>query len=68
MSFREFGLVQFTMAEAGGADFSKRLAEAAKLKLRDRIEFDGILYEVVANTNAPSGVAFSENEENQKDA
>jgi hypothetical protein len=55
--------------DAEEVDFSKRLAEAAKLKLlRDRIEFDGILYEVVANTNAPSGVAFSENEENQKDA
>ena len=55
--------------DAEEVDFSKRLAEAAKLELlRDRIEFDGILYEVVANTNAPSGVAFSENEENQKDA
>ena len=55
--------------DAEEVDFSKRLAEAAKLKLlRDRIECDGILYEVVANTNAPSGVAFSENEENQKDA
>ena len=56
------------MAEAGGGDFSKRLAEAKKLKLGDRIECDGVMYEVVTNTNAPRGVAFSENEENQKDA